>query len=579
MIRKTGFRICLVEDRLMELSTETTRGIEYLKGIIESGKLLRLGDPRPVNQGSSFYLQVKGLGKEWDFSLSRENINDLPGTKAYHASALALADALNSRFKNVDPNFYVTQTGRLLKIDITWPPSPWMNEGGYIAASGLWVNLTDLVTQQVARCALQMTSLQTMVGTGLDPFSRPSLITNTVRSCVDAGTVQFYPTRDDLPRESPAIKMQLSGYVTAPVSITDYLAQKVWLLGFKAGSGRKETKAWIADPWDAAYLGCSEADFRQAAAVLDAQGKIVLEEDSEFASVGKILLAAEGPIKDAKKKSIGPQFRTPFNTFTANGTIGEGGSGKVLRVVDDDGAERALKYLKPDGLSDQKAKRFKNELAFCKKNTHPNIITIQDWGLAEVNGVEVPFYVMPIFPQTLRMLMKENATPETLLSAFLQILEGVEEAHKAGIWHRDLKPENVLFDPSAGRAVVTDFGIAHFAEELQGTTVQTRPHDRLANFRYAAPEQRTQALVDQRADIFSLGLILYEMFTGELLHGTQHRKIGAIHPQFAYLDPVVELMTRQSPEDRPSTILAVKTAMTLQAMPKSPEVRDARVPS
>ena len=178
-----------------------------------------------------------------------------------------------------------------------------------------------------------------------------------------------------------------------------------------------------------------------------------------------------------------------------------------------------------------------------------------------MNDVEVPFYVMPVYPQTLRTLMDQETSPDLLLAIFLQILDGVEVAHAKGIWHRDLKPQNVLYDPTANRAVVTDFGIAHFAEGLLYTTIETSASDRLANFRYAAPEQQTNGIVDQRADIYALGLILYEMFTGELLQGTSHRQIGSVHLHFGYLDSFVEKMSRQSPDDRPASIGDIKQTL------------------
>jgi serine/threonine protein kinase len=155
-----------------------------------------------------------------------------------------------------------------------------------------------------------------------------------------------------------------------------------------------------------------------------------------------------------------------------------------------------------------------------------------------------------------------ETSPDLLMSIFLQILDGVQEAHLRSIWHRDLKPENILYDPITNSAVVTDFGIAHFAEDLLHTTVETRNSDRLANFRYAAPEQRANKKVDQRADIYALGLILYEMFTGELLQGTAHKQIGSVTQHFAYLDSVVEKMSRQSPDDRPTSIGEIKEALS-----------------
>ena len=127
------------------------------------------------------------------------------------------------------------------------------------------------------------------------------------------------------------------------------------------------------------------------------------------------------------------------------------------------------------------------------------------------------------------------------------------------IFHRDLKPENVLYNKSSDQLVVADFGIAHFGEDELYTLVETGPHDRLASFRYAAPEQRTPGLtIDHRADIFALGLMLNEMFTGEVPHGTDFKTIASVAPDFAYLDNLVLEMLRQSPVERPASVEVIK---------------------
>jgi serine/threonine protein kinase len=125
--------------------------------------------------------------------------------------------------------------------------------------------------------------------------------------------------------------------------------------------------------------------------------------------------------------------------------------------------------------------------------------------------------------------------------------------------HRDLKPENILYAQHENRMLVGDFGIAHFEEEEIYTIVETKDTDRLANFQYSAPEQRVRnSKVDHRADIFALGLILNELFTGEVLQGTGHKKIADVATDYAYLDDLVELMTQQNPANRPESIEKIK---------------------
>ena len=132
------------------------------------------------------------------------------------------------------------------------------------------------------------------------------------------------------------------------------------------------------------------------------------------------------------------------------------------------------------------------------------------------------------------------------------------------VYHRDLKPENILFDETTGTLVVADFGIAKFKEEELQTAVETSAQERLANFQYSAPEQRVRGrVVDQRADIYALGLILNEMFTGDVPQGAGFRRIASFAPKYSYLDSAIDSMVQQTPENRPGTISDVRRLLRL----------------
>lgn len=254
------------------------------------------------------------------------------------------------------------------------------------------------------------------------------------------------------------------------------------------------------------------------------------------------------------------EFTTTFRTYKPVDQVGEGGSGRVFKVIDTDGQQYAIKLLDLKRVSDEKRKRFKNEIVFCSKNQHANILSVIDYGLQ--NGA--PFYVMEYYSKTLRSLLKEAVGPEICMKIFYNILDGVEAAHWSSVWHRDLKPENILYDSSKQCAIVADFGIARFTEDLMITNVETRKDSRLANFQYAAPEQRKPGgTIDQRTDIYSLGLILNEMFTHDVIQGSGYKTIGSVSPQYAYLDPVVDLMVRQDANDRPPSVSEVKRLLSL----------------
>lgn len=252
-------------------------------------------------------------------------------------------------------------------------------------------------------------------------------------------------------------------------------------------------------------------------------------------------------------------FQTAFSIYKTIESVGSGGSGNVIKVNDQDGNTFALKYLDPNKITTEKVKRFKNELFFCFKNEHPNIIKVNDWGYFEINKIICPFYIMPYYKKTLRDIIQNRQSNDKMFFIFSQILDGIEAAHLLNIWHRDIKPENILFNPDTEKIVISDFGIAHFEEEYLYTFIETKAQSRLANFQYAAPEQRERGkTVDHRADIYSLGMILNEIFTGELPLGVDFKKIKDIYPDYAYLDDLIDNMLKKFPEHRPNSIDEIK---------------------
>lgn len=257
------------------------------------------------------------------------------------------------------------------------------------------------------------------------------------------------------------------------------------------------------------------------------------------------------------KKSI--VFETAFARYTATKIHGESGSGRVYRATDDDGSIHAIKVLDHTKATRERRKRFKNEVLFGMLNRHPHLITVVDHGVHTHGQESVPFYVMPFYERSLRTLINVKMAPNNVLKYFAHLLDGVEAAHLQKVIHRDLKPENVLHDKETDRLLVADFGIARFKEEEIFTLVETAPNARLANFQYAAPEQRRKGMpVEQRADIYALGLMLNEMFTGEVPQGTAYKTIAAVASEYSYLDEMVAAMLRQGPRARPASIYEIK---------------------
>jgi serine/threonine protein kinase len=244
------------------------------------------------------------------------------------------------------------------------------------------------------------------------------------------------------------------------------------------------------------------------------------------------------------------QFHTALNIYEDQGLLGEGGSGTVHRVSDDDGNLYALKLLRKECLGGKRQKRFQHELNFCMKASHPNIVQVIDYGL--FGSEECPFFVMPMFENTLRKAMKQGIKFDRVPQVVQHIIQALEFAHGRDIFHRDLKPENILCSADLRSVVLADFGIAHFSEDVLLSAIQTGNQERLANFAYAAPEQRVRgSSVGAPADIWALGLILNEIFTDQLILGKGHKQIASIAPEYARLDALIDLMLRQSPEERP----------------------------
>ncbi len=269
----------------------------------------------------------------------------------------------------------------------------------------------------------------------------------------------------------------------------------------------------------------------------------------------------------------GEKIHTAFRDFTIQKQIGQGGNGVVYSAIDDSNNTFAIKTIRRD-MPSVKLNRFRNEIYFCMNHNHENIIKILDYGTCG-SGSEYLFYVMPLYNETLRDKMNKGISHDTAADIFKQILIGLQYAHDNGCFHRDIKPENILFLSDSDEPVIADFGIAHFCEEDIIATVETKSTERLANFQYAAPEQREKGTnVDGRADVYAAGLILNEMFTGKLVAGGNYKTIREVCEEYDYLDEVVEELYCQNPEDRIYPIDKILTDIEVRARRK--EAKDLR---
>lgn len=258
--------------------------------------------------------------------------------------------------------------------------------------------------------------------------------------------------------------------------------------------------------------------------------------------------------------------------------LGGGGMGRVYEALDSELGERvALKVLRA-GLSDEAIERFRREVRLTRRIQHTNVARMFDIG--EHAGDKFLTMELVEGEPLSRRVGKPMAWPE-LKALAEQLCAGLAAAHAAGVVHRDLKPDNVLVEAATGRAVITDFGIARSIDDAGVTQVGTV----VGTPRYMAPEQLAGKDVDARADLFSLGVMLFELATGErpwsgdnpISIAVQQATVAprsleqaAMPPAFASL---VAACLAIDPDQRPASAREVGTAIANQTGPVTPVPR------
>lgn len=225
----------------------------------------------------------------------------------------------------------------------------------------------------------------------------------------------------------------------------------------------------------------------------------------------------------------------------------------------------AIKVLHPAIANEVSADRFLQEIHIAAQFSHPGILGLIDSGTITIDGTDLPYYVMPrIEGETLRArLTREGTLPiDVAIDITRQVAEALAYAHARNVIHRDIKPENILL--IGNRVLVADFGIARAVSSATATGITREGTGMLGTPAYMSPEQVTDARVGPTSDVFALGVVLYELLTGELpfagvtpqaqltrrLHDTPTpvRKLRPAIP--LSLDQTVAKMLGRNPQDR-----------------------------
>lgn len=214
--------------------------------------------------------------------------------------------------------------------------------------------------------------------------------------------------------------------------------------------------------------------------------------------------------------------------------LAKGGMSQVYRARDSwMNREVALKVLPEEWMRDTvRVERFRLEARRIASLQHPNIVPLLDYG--EQGGRL--FLVMPIYPTTLRAVMEHEGSLQPPQAVYIgaQIASALDYAHSQGIIHRDIKPENILLDQT-GRALLTDFGIAKAVPTAANHLLTSGPlmaaeagQAPIASVEYSAAEHMLGRPVDERTDVYGLGVVIYEMLTGRVPFALDNERIYSL---------------------------------------------------
>lgn len=287
----------------MQSRDEIAAGVAFLERYVRECNLSF--SCRPLFDRGVHYFELQGSGKQLDFALSDEFLMDIPGTPGHQKHIAEYFPAILTRFENYSPLDFFSKGGTPFDLRLHWPfrehPS---RDVLWCHADVRDIRFPDLVarTAPVISLFLDDDLFQ------FRPFARFETIVNAVRESLDKSDLNFYKSERH-PSETQEIKIfeRFEPVRSTEELVEQFLSGKVFWLAFKRGD--KSTRVWLADPWDAKYLGVSTADLVRAAQVLQARGIVTLDPGNQFACPGEALLLGS-PAFTPNRAPIGFQVPT-----------------------------------------------------------------------------------------------------------------------------------------------------------------------------------------------------------------------------------------------------------------------------
>lgn len=275
-----------------------------------------------------------------------------------------------------------------------------------------------------------------------------------------------------------------------------------------------------------------------------------------------------GPEGVSSNESLGPESGTPLSALIGlpgkrapvhdpllgkelggvrlTRVIAEGGMGRVYEGVQAKPSRTvAVKVMRPGFCSRAMVRRFEHEAEILARLRHPGVAQIFSAGMHIVEAVPVPYFVMEFIPNAWSITRYAHAmqlSTRKRLELFQLVCEAVAHGHQKGVIHRDLKPGNILIDSSNGQPKVIDFGVAKATDsDVTLTTMQTDIGQILGTLPYMAPEQieGDPYEIDIRCDVYALGVVLYELLTGEMPYEVRNKPVHEVARIVREREPVI----------------------------------------